>query len=121
MKSAALFCLLLTIPFLSSSQDLVGTWKMMVPDQNGEMIPMHATMKADGTYQLDWGGDGQIEINGRYQQDDSKITIWDVDGECTAKGVYNWKIEGRTLTMTRISDGCAQRGGPDGVMQAERM
>ena len=47
--------------------------------------------------------------------------IQDTEGsDCTGEGVYTFKIEGNTLTMTRVSDPCADRGGPDGVMKMER-
>ncbi len=49
------------------------------------------------------------------------MTIQDTEGsDCTEQGVYTFKIEGDTLTMTRVSDGCANRGGPDGVMTMQR-
>ena len=123
MKS--IFHLFLTcivmLPFGLMAQSPVGTWKMSVPDQNGNMIPLKVNISADGTYAVDFGADGTVENKGKYTVEGEKMTIQDTEGsDCTAQGVYTFKIEGDTLTMTRVSDGCTGRGGPDGVMTMQR-
>lgn len=117
-----LFLLLLAfLPFALIAQNPVGAWKMSVPDENGKMTPMKVDISADGTYALDFGVDGTIETKGKYTLDGGKMTVQDTEGsDCTAPGVYILKIEGDTLTMTRVSDGCANRGGPEGVMTMQR-
>lgn len=112
---------LVCLPISLTAQDITGTWKMAVPDENGNMVTIKATISGDGTYALDWGADGSVEIKGKYTAEGGKMTIQDTSGsECTAKGVYNYKIEGNTMTMTRVSDGCSNRGGPEGVMTMQR-
>ncbi|MBK8428287.1 MAG: hypothetical protein IPL27_21030 [Lewinellaceae bacterium] len=109
------------LPFGLIAQNPVGAWKMSVPDENGKMTPLKVDISADGTYAVDFGADGTIENKGKYTLDGGKMTIQDTEGsDCTAQGVYTLKIEGDTLTMTRVSDGCANRGGPEGVMTMQR-
>lgn len=109
------------LPIGLTAQDLSGTWKMSMPDENGNMVTVQSTISDDGTYALDWGADGSVEIKGKYTSENGQITFWDTSGsQCTAKGVYKWKVEGNTLTMTRVSDGCDGRGGPEGVMTWQR-
>lgn len=109
------------LPFGLMAQSPAGAWKMSVPDQDGKMTPLKVVLSADGTYTVDFGADGKIDIKGKYTMEGDKITVQDTEGsDCAEKGVYTLKIEGDTLTMTRISDGCPGRGGPDGVMSMQR-
>lgn len=115
------FALMVMLPFGLMAQSPVGAWKMSVPDQNGKMTPLIVNIAADGTYAVDFGADGTVENRGKYTVESGKMTIQDTEGsDCTEPGVYTFKIEGDTLTMTRVSDGCANRGGPDGVMTMQR-
>ena len=85
------------------------------------MIPLHVTIKADNIYWLDFGGDGDIEVTGMYQAKDGQIQIQDVEGsDCTGKGVYTFKVDDEGMTMTRVSDECEGRGGPEGKMVFSR-
>ncbi len=103
------------------AQSPVGTWKMSVPDEKGTMTPLQVNIAGDGTYAVDFGADGTIETKGKYTLEGGKMTIQDTEGsDCTEQGVYTLKVEGDTLTMTRVSEGCANRGGPDGVMTMQR-
>lgn len=112
---------LLVLPFSMAAQDLAGTWKMSVPDENGEMMTMIATISEDGTYAIDWGADGTVEVKGKYSTESGKITIQDTEGsDCMGEAQYNYRIEDDTLTMTRITDPCPDRGGPDGIITLER-
>ena len=121
----ALFRLLLActamLPFGLLAQSPVGTWKMSVPDENGKMTPVQVDLSGDGTYAVDFGADGNTDMKGKYTVEGGKITIQDTEGsDCTAPGVYTLQIGGDTLTMTRVSDGCDGRGGPEGVMTMQR-
>jgi hypothetical protein len=108
-------------PFSLMAQSPVGAWKMSVPDQSGKMTPLKVDISADGTYVVDFGADGVVENKGKYTVESGKMTIQDTEGsDCTEPGVYTFKIEGDTMTMTRVSDGCPNRGGPDGVMTMQR-
>lgn len=120
MLTKAVVALLFCLPFSLAAQDFVGDWTMKMPADNGDMVDVHLSIKGDGSYTVDFGKDGNVEINGNYQNDGNQITVWD-DGTgdgCPkgAKGVYNWAIEGDKMTMTRISDACTSRGGPEGKM-----
>jgi hypothetical protein len=109
------------LPFGLMAQSPVGSWKMSVPDDSGKMTPLKVDISADGSYAVDFGADGVVENKGKYTVEGGKMTIQDTEcSDCTAQGVYTLKIEGDTLTMTRVSDGCAGRGGPDGVMTMQR-
>ncbi len=123
MKAITRFFLLalFLLPISLAAQSLAGTWKMEVPDGNGGMMMMKATLSEDGNYALDWGADGSVEIKGKYEAKDGQVTIWDTEGsDCTGKGVYKYAISGNTMTMTRVSDACTDRGGPEGVMTMQR-
>ena len=108
---------LLLSPLSLMAQSPVGSWKLPVPDGSGNMITLKVDISADGTFTLDVGADGNIETKGKYTMDGAKMTIQETEGtECTGVGVYTIKVEGDTMTMTRISDACTDRGGPEGVM-----
>ena len=104
-------------PLSLMAQSPVGSWKLPVPDGSGNMITLKVDISAEGTFTLDVGADGNIETKGKYTMDGAKMTIQETEGtECTGVGVYTLKVEGDTMTMTRISDACTDRGGPEGVM-----
>ena len=113
--------LILFIPMWLAAQSPVGNWKMSVPDQDGKMTPLAVTIADNGTYAVDFGADGTVETRGKYTLDKDKLTIQDTEGtDCTAQGVYTIRVDEKNLTMTRVSDGCPNRGGPEGVMKMER-
>ncbi|PHN04626.1 lipocalin-like domain-containing protein [Flavilitoribacter nigricans] len=103
-----------------SAQSIVGKWKFEFPTDQGTMV-MAADIKADGTYALDFGNDGSVETTGKYTQDGNTMTIQDDGGDCTGKGVYQVSVDGDTMTMVRVSDECANRGGPEGKMVTTRL
>ncbi|MEP7322973.1 MAG: hypothetical protein ABI761_13690 [Saprospiraceae bacterium] len=110
------------LPFSLIAQSPIGTWKMSVPDENGKMTPLKIYITEDGIYAIDFGADGNIDSKGKYSIEGGKMTIQDTEGsDCSEKGVYTFKIEGDFLTMTRVSDGCTGRGGPEGVMTMQRV
>lgn len=93
----------------------------MVPDEKGEMMPLLVTIDADNSYTVDFGADGEPEITGTYEEKDGKMHIQDVEGsDCTGKGVYTFEVTDDGMTMTRVSDECEGRGGPDGKMEFSR-
>ena len=116
-----LIALLLLAPLGLAAQSPVGTWKFSVPGQDGKMIPLTVNIADNGTYALDFGADSTVDTKGTYSLDKDKMTIQDTEGtDCTAPGVYTIMVDEKTLTMTRVSDGCPNRGGPEGVMKMER-
>lgn len=112
---------LLLSPLGLAAQSITGTWKLSVPDQSGKMMPLSVNIMETGTYTLDFGADGVVETKGKYSLDKDQMTIQDTEGtDCTEKGVYTVKVDGNHLTMTQVSDGCPNRGGPEKMMQMER-
>lgn len=113
------FCLPLS---LWAQGSVVGDWESEVPTEDGSMTALHVSIKADGTYTVDLGGDGSIDIKGKYTFEDGQMTIEDTGGpdSCPGKGVYKVEASADTLTMTRVSDECEGRGGPEGVMQMNK-
>ncbi|MCB9048352.1 MAG: hypothetical protein H6556_02885 [Lewinellaceae bacterium] len=107
---------------LSAQSEAVGEWKTMIPGQEeGSMIPLHVSIKDDNTYALDFGADGAVEIKGSYQSKGDQIVIQDVEGsDCTGKGIYTFEVNDAGMTMTRVSDECEGRGGPEGKMVFDR-
>ncbi len=107
------FCL----PLGLAAQSIEGSWKTQVPDGQGGMMTLKVTM-SNGTYAVDFGADGSIEINGKYEVSGGQMTIEDTGGpnSCNGKGVYKLEITDTTMKMTRVSDACPDRAGPEGVM-----
>lgn len=90
----------------------------MIADQEGNPVPLQVTINSGGTYSVDIAGDGNVDINGKYELNDGKMTVQDTGGPeaCNGKGVYSIEVTEKTLKMTRVSDECPNRGGPEGVM-----
>lgn len=108
---------LLLAPLSLLAQSPAGTWQMSIPDGNGNMVPLKVVISDQGTYTVDIGADGNIETKGKYTVDGTKMTIQDTEGsDCTGQGVYTFKVEGDTFTMTKVSEACEGRSGPEGVM-----
>ena len=110
-----IFCLAFSI----SAQSWVGKWKMEFTTDEGILV-LTADLKTNGTYTLDLGADGTIEVNGTYTMSDDTMTFSD-NGACQGIGVYKVKATDTTLTLTKISDECTDRTGPDGIMVGKRM
>lgn len=115
----ALICCL---AFSISAQSHVGKWKMEVQSPEGAFV-IAVELTADGAYHLDFGNDGSNEVTGKYSLSGDTMTINDTSGnsDCKGTGVYTVAVTATTFTMTRVSDECEQRGGPEGVMVATRM
>ena len=121
IRIVALLCF--ALPFTLSAQNShIGNWKMTVPTENGGTATIQVSMKSDGTYAVDFGVDGSIEVNGTYKMDGNKMTIKDVSGPnaCPQEAVYTVAVTATSLTMTRVNDPCEGRGGPEGVMTFQR-
>jgi hypothetical protein len=108
----------LALPAGLLAQSPVGEWKASGATPEGETWMFQVSIKADNTYTVDFGADGQVEIKGAYSISGDQITVQDVEGsDCTGKGVYQFAVEGDNLTMTKVSDACEGRSGPEGVMR----
>lgn len=117
----AVLCFCLPIGLLAQS-GLEGTWQMTVPTDDGGTMAINVSLNDDGTYGVDFGADGQVEVKGKYDVDGTKITVQNVSGdECTSKGEYEFKVTETDLIMNQVSDPCPNRGGPEGVMRFKRV
>lgn len=116
-----LFCL----PFTVLAQNTIaGDWKMQIPDETGKLMDLKVSMKSDGTYTVDFGADGSNEIEGKYTIEGDQITIEDLSGPNACpnqKGVYKFAVTDTTNTMTKVTDPCEGRSGPEGKMIFTRM
>jgi hypothetical protein len=121
MKNPLLIlALMLIVPtFTFAQKSIEGSWKAEMPTEDGGTVIVKITME-ENKYTVDFGADGKAEIQGGYEIDGDKVTIWDTEGEnaCASdqKGVYSFTNEAGTLTMNRVTDDCPGRGGEDGKM-----
>lgn len=105
---------LLLVPFFTQAQDHIGSWQWTTTGPDGSAMPIQVTFKADNTFEIDFGADGQVEENGEYSMNGNRMTIKVIsDGsQCTNKvGVYDMSISGDTATATMVSDECDARRG----------
>lgn len=116
-------CLLSLLCFTSTTTlaqtTPVGNWKMTVPTEDGSTMSVKVSIKSDGTYDVDFGMDGNVEVKGEYKMNGNQMTIKDVssgENSCSGEGVYTFEVSGDSLKMTRVKDACPNRGGPEGVM-----
>jgi len=114
MKPIKLFCLLLFFtPFVLNAQSLVGDWKMEAQNEDGETWTAKLSIADDGTYTVDFGIDGKVDVKGKYEMEGNQIKVQDVEGDnlCPNVGVYSWTREGDDLEMTVVRDECEGRAG----------
>ena len=126
MKFFKLIVLTLLFSLFSYAQtDFTGDWKIDWSDENGMAHSLKLTIASDGTYALDMEMDGNVNVKGKYEMDGDKMTIWDTEGEYACgsdkKGVYQVMASATSMTMTRVSDECTERGDPSGVMTFQRL
>ncbi|MEM6633595.1 MAG: hypothetical protein AAF694_28235 [Bacteroidota bacterium] len=107
------------------AQSVVGDWKTEAPMQDGTIVEVKFTLSEDGTYSVDMGMDGIIEVKGKYEVNGNEMIIHDTEGPqaCPpeAKGIYSAIVEGETLMIERVKDECEGRGNTDGVMHFSKM
>lgn len=120
LKNLSVFLLVMICGVAAFAQSaIVGKYEIKATNQNGEEMVIHVTMTDDMKHMVDYGADGNIETQGEHSIDGDQVTIWDLvgAGDCEGKkGVYKFSKEGKTLTMTKISEECPNRGGPEGKM-----
>ncbi|MEM1324653.1 MAG: lipocalin family protein [Bacteroidota bacterium] len=114
MKTQLFFALLFFVstPFFLSAQSIVGDW--LIDSQTADGTPTQDifSMKADGTFTVDFGSDGKVDVLGTYTINGDQITIQDTPKESPCygkKGIYEFKVEGDIMTGKMISDECELR------------
>ena len=118
----ALLAVIVVLSFAGSaaSQDLNGTYEVTlaagdvkIPD--GTQIPPDAMV---GTWSVAFGPDhtysvkhdGKEHVTGKYTMNGDEIAFNDIEGDYACKGgdppkgVYHVKVDGDTLTFTKIKD-----------------
>ena len=92
-----------------SSKKITGSWKFSDP-ANG---PQKLSFGKDGTYQLDFDGDGKKDIWGSYRLSQDWIIMNDVGGDfvfdCGQQGAYTYSITDDVLTFKIMADQCPSR------------
>lgn len=92
-----------------SSKRITGSWKFNDP-ANG---PQKITFAKDGTYQLDFDGDGKKDIWGLYRISQDWIILNDIGGDfvfdCGQQGAYSYRIVDDVLTFKIMADQCPSR------------
>lgn len=101
MRYLLVLFLSLSFSVISFGQSPVGEW---LASEAGWKV----NFKSDGTYAVDIGVDGSVDITGKYQTESGTITIQD-DAGCTEKGEYKFGLENGQIWLDPISDPCTDR------------
>jgi hypothetical protein len=115
----------LMLPILAFSQgDLVGNWKTVGKMEDGSPFDILLSISDDGSFTVDFGADGQVDVKGYFETKDDQVTIVEKEGlnvECKdVKGVYKYTADAASLVMVRVEDACPGRSGPSGRMEFTR-
>lgn len=111
--------LLFLLPCMGFAQtSIVGEYTSQAPDEQGKLMPLKVSMKADGTFTVDFGADSNIDITGKYSIEGDQITL--LDSFCPdQKGIFKLEMTETVTTFTVITDPC-KRGGPEGKIVLTR-
>ena len=92
-----------------SSKRITGSWQF-TDSANG---PQKLSFAKDGTYQLDFDGDGKKDIWGLYRISQNWIIMNDIGGDfvfdCGQQGAYSYRIANDVLTFRIMADQCPSR------------
>jgi len=91
------------------SKKITGSWKFN-DSVNG---PQKLSFNKDGTYHLDFDGDGKKDIWGLYRLSQDWIIMNDIGGDfvfdCGQQGAYSYHIDDDVLTFRIMADQCPSR------------
>ena len=73
----------------------IGDWELTLTDENGYTVSKDGTLDEEGTYTLTEDQMVFVRTMGRHV--------------CSEGGVYQWALDGKTLTLTRVDDECYLR------------
>ena len=106
----------------ATQASIIGKWAGEFPGPDGTPIAFTMTITQD-TYSFDYGSDGTADSSGSYTADGDQVTVWDTAGQdiCPSdkKGVYQFALDGDTVTFTKVKDDCPGRG--DAPLVLKRM
>jgi len=104
---------------VAAAASLKGTWKETI--QTGGQSPLNGTWTLKATSsKYTVSVDGSVVDRGKYTVKGNKVSLKDTSGEakCPGTGVYKFKIKGKTLKFTLVSDKNAACAGRRGVLTA---
>jgi len=108
LKRTLLLCSAFVFGILScysqneSSDQLEGTWTKVL---NGRTVTF--TIAPDQTYQVEFIGDADTDVYGKYKISGSQVTFNDEGGDYAAKdapGVYEFQFSDSSVTFTEVDD-----------------
>lgn len=146
MKQAMLIglWLFLSAQLLNAQSTPAGTWYSEVTDQQGKVVLFSLIMGPDSTYAVDLFLDGVPDSKGKYEVEGDVLTLQEETAygiiqcnpplrpstwvtiqeltalDCQAKGVYTFELDGETLVLERVREGCSGRNIPSANIKFAR-
>lgn len=114
MKAITQTLLSILIAILSFSftleEDITGKWLM-----DTAYGPLAIHFMEDGTYNVDLGNDGEIDVFGNYTLSNGEVTFKDNGGKMACppelEGIYSYTLTGDEMIFHLVSDDCEDRAG----------
>ena len=89
--------------------NIIGSWKFKDPALGSQIL----IFRKDGTYEVDYDGDGQKDILGRYRISRDWIFLNDFGGnfvfDCGQDGAYTYRVKNGVMTFMLMADQCPVR------------
>lgn len=101
IASALVFSMLTAYGQEDPAGKLVGTWTKV-----HDMQKITFTIKEDNKTEVEFTGDGVIDVYSSFKISGKQITFNDESGEYAANvpGVYEFKVDDSSLTLTAVND-----------------
>lgn len=101
MISTLLFSIVTSYGQDDSSDLIVGKWTKV--SQQGTIT---FTFTSDKKYEVEFTGDGEADVLGSYVISGTKLTVTDEGGDYSSgtSGVYEFKVDDTSLTLTKVDD-----------------
>ncbi len=121
LLTAVVFVAALTLCSVAvAAVHLAGTWKETIHSSalQGELNGTWTFKAANGVYHV--SDNGHAVVHGNYTIKGNKINLKDTGGpaKCPGTGVYKFKVSGKSLKFTLVSDKNAACIGRRGVLTA---
>lgn len=101
MISTLLFSIVTSYGQDDSSDLIVGKWTKV--SQQGTVT---FTFTSDKKYEVEFTGDGEADVLGSYVISGNQLTVTDEGGDYSSgtSGVYEFKVDDSSLTLTKVDD-----------------
>ena len=101
MISALLFSMGTCFGQDDSSDLIVGKWTKL-----SEQGTITFTFTSDKKYEVEFTGDGEADVLGSYVISGNQLTVTDEGGDYSSgtSGVYEFKVDDSSLTLTKVDD-----------------